>query len=128
MSTPSKRSPPLVRWVRTIVRSLHIPAIGLVLGAWWLGDMRAAQGTVMVAAALTGLGLGVLFFWQSRLWLLEVRGAVVIAKVAALSALPYLGHTAGLWLLLAVAFIASVASHMPGNWRHMRLDQALRRR
>ena len=127
MATQQK-TPPMIRWIRTAMRSLHIPAFGLVMGAWWLGQTEQAMGWPMTASALTGLLLGGLFFFQSQVWLLELRGVVMAVKLLALAALPHLGTEGGLWLLFVVAFIASMVSHMPGRYRHFRVDAWLRGR
>ncbi len=117
-----------VRFLRTLTRSLHIPAVAIVIGAWVLGQPEAAEGLPMAAAVVSGVVLGVLFFEQSVAWLLEVRGLVVLAKVAVILTLPLVAIDHAGPTLLAVAFVASVSSHMPGRLRHFRLDQWLRER
>ncbi len=116
---------PIIRWGRTVTRSLHIPAVGLVMGAWWLGQVDVAQGWPLAASAVTGLVLGGLFFFQSTGWLLEVRGVAVMIKLALLACLPHLSIGGGLWLLFGVAVAASIVSHMPGRYRHFRVDHWL---
>ena len=121
------RSTATIRWSRTVTRALHIPAVALVIGAWWLEQPALALGWPLSLAVATGALIGFLFFFQSKAWLLEVRGAVVIAKVGLLALLPFLSATAGVWLLVTMAFVASVAAHMPGRYRHLRIDRWIRR-
>ncbi len=116
----------LVRWSRTVTRALHIPAVALVIGAWWLGRADLGMGWPLSLSIVTGLAIGGLFFFQSIGWLLEVRGVIVILKLALLALLPHLSTTSGVWLLVSMAFVASVASHMPGRYRHFRVDHWLR--
>jgi hypothetical protein len=92
------RSTATIRWSRTVTRALHIPAVALVIGAWWLEQPALALGWPLSLAVATGVLIGFLFFFQSKAWLLEVRGAVVIAKVGLLALLPFLSATAGVWL------------------------------
>ncbi|GEM_PF-3156694 len=122
---PAKRD--VIRWARTIVRSFHIPAVALVMGAWWLGETEWALGWPFAVALLSGLGLAALFFEQSLAWPFEVRGVVVVVKLGVLASLSYVPADVGAGLLIAVAFMASIASHMPGRHRHFRVDRALLR-
>ena len=123
-----RSTPPALRAVRVVVRAIHIPAIALVIGAWWLGHPEAAKPLAWALAGGSGVALGGLFFFQSELWFLEVRGLAVCAKVVALATLPWLTPPVGLWVLLVACFVAGVASHMPGRFRHLRVDRWLRAR
>ncbi len=123
-----RRTPPALRAARVVVRSIHIPAIAMVIGAWWIGAPQAAQPLAWALAVSSGVALCALFFLQSEWWFLEVRGVVILAKVGALLTLPALSYGAGLWLLLIACFVTGVSSHMPGNLRHFRVDRWLRAR
>jgi hypothetical protein len=124
----SRRSPPTIRWLRVTFRSLHIPAAGLVLGALWLGNAEAAWGMPLVATAITGALLAITFFFQSPAWLLEVRGLVLVAKLAVLAALPAMSPAGAFVVLLVLTVVAAISSHMPGKFRHFRCDSWWRSR
>ena len=122
LAPDTRRTFPGLRPVRTLTRSLHIPAFGVVIGAWWLGE-PAAAGVPWAVTVVTGAVLLGLFLFESAVFLLELRGVAVIAKLAALATLPHLSVAAGTALLVVLAVGASVASHMPGRYRHLRVDK-----
>jgi len=108
---------PGARWLRTSLRTLHLIAVGALYG----GHLYAVDVTrlqpALFSVLLTG-GLLVCFeAWQSRIWLVQVRGVATFVKLGLLAAT---GLTPG-WtvaLLTLAMLIGSISSHMPARWRY----------
>jgi hypothetical protein len=100
------------RAVKILLRGTHVLCASLCLGAYAFD--AAGRGTWLLAAIVTGLLLLALDLHESAAFLLEVRGLVVLGKIAALAFLP----EGGAWLLGAVVLVSVVSSHAPGGIRH----------
>ncbi len=108
---------PGARWLRTTLRTLHLIAVGALYG----GHLYAVDVTrlqpALLSVLLTG-GLLVCFeVWQSRIWLVQVRGVATFLKLGALAAIGLAPDWTVALLTLAM-MIGSISSHMPGRWRY----------
>jgi hypothetical protein len=108
---------PGARWLRTSLRTLHLIAVGALYGGHlYAVDVNRLQ-SALLSVLLTG-GLLICFeVWQSRVWLVQVRGVATFLKLGLLAAI---GLTPDLTvaLLTLAMLIGSISSHMPGRWRH----------
>jgi hypothetical protein len=104
------------RWLRIGLRSVHLVAVSVWVGAsafapqtaqlqQWFG-LLLLSGLLLLATDLRH-GLGVLR---------EVRGASMVVKLALLCLLPFVD--ARLPLLLVVVMLSAIVSHMPGRYRY----------
>ena len=105
------------RLAQVALRSLHIAAMGLVLGGIAMGGdfqrlHRAILATILSGALLAGIDL-----FKGPGFLLQGSGAALLLKLACLG-LGNLFPGARLPWYLAATLLASVGSHMPGAWRH----------
>ncbi len=111
-----RRRSDLHRFLGVVVRTGHIAAAGITLGAVTIG---VAPGHWPGLAATTGTALVADDLWRfGRAWLRFLHSWVIIAKVAALCvgvasppALPW-----ALWLTLG---LGGLISHAPGDVRHL---------
>ena len=108
---------PGARWLRTTLRTLHLIAVGALYG----GHLYAVDVTrlqpALLSVLLTG-GLLVCFeVWQSRIWVVQVRGVATFLKLGALAAIGLAPDWTVALLTLAI-MIGSISSHMPGRWRY----------
>jgi hypothetical protein len=91
------------------------------VGALYGGHLYVVDVTrlrpALFSVLLTG-GLLVCFeAWQSRVWLVQLRGVATFLKFGLLAAI---GFTPDLTvaLLTLTLVIGSISSHMPGRWRY----------
>jgi hypothetical protein len=109
-----------IRWTRgaqVALRSVHIAAMGLVLGGIWLGGGFERLRPAILAAVASGLLLALIDLAKGPGFLLQGCGVAMLGKLALLG----LGNWypgARLEWYLAATVVASVGSHMPGSWRH----------
>jgi hypothetical protein len=108
---------PCARWLRTTLRTLHLIAVGALYGGYlYAVDVTRLQ-PALLSVLLTG-GLLVCFeIWQSRVWVVQVRGVATFIKLGALAAIGLAPDWTVALLTLAM-LIGSVSSHMPGRWRY----------
>jgi hypothetical protein len=108
---------PGARWLRTTLRTLHLIAVGALYG----GHLYAVDVTRLQSALLSVLLTGGLLVgfevWQSRIWLVQVRGVATFLKLGALAAIGLTPDWTVALLTLAMV-IGSISSHMPGRWRY----------
>ncbi len=68
----------------------------------------------------SGLGLSLLFFWSNGIWLIQLRGQLILLKIFLLAAIP-LWPAAGPALFITVILISGVVSHAPADLRYFSL-------
>ena len=108
---------PGARWLRTTLRTLHLIAVGALYGGHLYAVDVARLQPALLSVLLTG-GILVCFeVWQSRVWLVQVRGVATFLKLGALAAIGLTPDWTVALLTLAMA-IGSISSHMPGRWRY----------
>ena len=113
---------PSSRAIQVGLRTLHIVAMGLVLGGIGMGGthdtllipivLTVASGTLLLVAMLVyrALSLG-----QGAGWALFLKLALLgLGNVFAARRLEF---------YVAATVITSIASHMPGSWRHFSLPR-----
>ena len=105
------------RAAQVALRSVHIAAMGLVLGGIWLGGGFERLRTAILLTVASGLLLAVIDLAKGPGCLRQGSGAALLLKLALLG----LGNVfagARLEWYLAATLVASIGSHMPGAWRH----------
>ena len=116
MSQADAKPSPL-RLVQVGLRSVHIAAMGLVLGGIALGGgYQRLKGAILVTIA-SGLLLMGADLLKGADFLRQGSGAALLMKLALLG-LGNLYPGSRLRWYLAATLVASVGSHMPGAWRH----------
>jgi len=108
---------PCARWLRTGLRTLHLIAAGALYGGYlYAVDVTRLQ-PALFSVLLTG-GLLVCFeVWQSRIWLVQLRGVATFLKLGLLAGIRFAPELTVALLTLALV-IGSVSSHMPSGWRY----------
>jgi hypothetical protein len=101
-------------------RSIHIAAMGLVLGGIFMGGGYPRLRGAILATVASGLLLAALDLRKGPGFLLQGSGAALLLKLALLG-LGCVMPGARLEWYLAATLTASIGSHMPGAWRHFPL-------
>ena len=102
------------------LRTMHIVAMGLVLGGV---AFAAPQQALVLPVALTvasGLLLAALDLWKSGAYLYQGNGLALLLKLALLGLGQWFPAARLEWYLAATA-VASIGAHMPKTWRHWSL-------
>ena len=114
---PAPRSFRGERAVTVTMRTVHIAAMGLVLGgvAYAVPQHRLALPVALTIAS--GLVLFGVDLWKGGAYLAQGNGVAVLVKLALLGAGQFMPGARLEWYLAATV-VASVGSHMPHSWRH----------
>ena len=108
---------PWARPAQLVLRSLHIVAMALVLGALPFGAGFHALRLPILLTLASGILLFAIDLARDAALLTQGTGVAVLVKLALLG-MGGLQPEARLPWYLAATLVASVGSHMPGSWRH----------
>jgi len=105
------------RSLKMALRAGHVLCAGIVTGAYVLNAGDAACRGWLWATFGSGSAILLLDLHESGAFLLQFRGAVVLAKLALVALLPLLApHEA--WVLAALVVVSVVSSHAPAKLRY----------
>ncbi|WP_306598149.1 hypothetical protein [Geothrix sp. 21YS21S-2] len=110
-------------WARPFqvgLRTAHIMAMGLVLGGVALGAGHGRLKASIAATVVSGVLLFALDLAKGTTVIYQGSGVAVLLKLALLGLGNLVPQQRLGWYLAATA-VASIGSHMPGNWRHFSL-------
>lgn len=113
-----KRHLPGKRWISIILRSLHLVGIAGLAGAYLFDQPQPVWYPFLVL----GVGSGVLMMakelWVDSIWLLQLRGQLVLLKLLLLAVGVYWIERPEAWIYIVVILISGVISHAPGKVRY----------
>lgn len=112
--------PSRTRLLQVGLRTVHLLAMALVLGALPFGAGFAQLRVPILLTVASGLGMFALDLAKDPRILAQGSGAAVLLKLALLGCGQLLPDQRLAWYLAATA-VASVGSHMPASWRHFEL-------
>jgi hypothetical protein len=111
------RSLPYTRPCKIALRTAHLMATSVLVGGHAFEAPPSALLPWLYAAVASGVGMVLFEAYPSMNFLFQGWGLMLLAKLALLCAIPFAGK-ATFPVLLAVVALASIASHMPGRFRH----------
>lgn len=111
------RSFPGERALQVAARTVHIAAMGLVLGGVAYAVPQPALALPVALAIASGLVLFAVDLWKGGAYLVQGNGVAVLLKLALLGVGQFAPGQRLAWYLAATV-VASVGSHMPHAWRH----------
>ena len=116
-----KRELPGRRWISIVLRSLHLLGIAGSAGGYlyqlpfdhWHGWLLLALGT--------GLLMMVKEVYVDGIWLLQLRGQLILLKLLVLAFSHLWWETPQAWAYVWVILISGLISHAPGDVRYYSL-------
>jgi hypothetical protein len=111
---------PQARAISIALRTLHIAAIGILLGGHVFAVPAARLVPWLALSIASGAGLIGIELYSSAKWLYQGKGVMVMIKLLLIVAVAVFWEQR-VWLLLAALVIGSVGSHMPGRFRYYSL-------
>ena len=114
------RSLPGMRWLNIGLRTLHLIGIAGLGGAYFYTVPAELWQPYLWLTLLSGIGMVFLSLYSSAVWLLQLRGQLILLKLILLGFIllwPGLSWTLG----VAVIVLSSVIAHAPGDIRYYSL-------
>jgi hypothetical protein len=108
------------RWVNVLFRTLHLVGLG-GLGAGFLYPAADDSWRIYLdLVLLSGVGLMLISLYSNGIWLLQLRGQVILLKLLLLAMIPlFPGVTETLFIL--VILLSGWISHATGDVRYYSL-------
>lgn len=117
---PHYRKLPGKRWINISLRTLHLIGTAGIGGVYLLGFAPDGWRYFLWLTLASGIAMVGIEVWGNGVWLVQVRGVAILAKLALLGAMPlFPGSAAGLFTLVII--ISAVGAHAPGRLRHYSL-------
>jgi hypothetical protein len=108
------------RGVNVALRTLHLIGIAGIGAAYLYTTVSSAWWLYFYLALASGAGLAALYLWSNGIWLIQLRGQVILLKLLLLALIPLFPNLrAGLFL--AVIILSGWIAHAPGNVRYYSL-------
>lgn len=105
------------RGLKITLRSVHVLCAALLLGAWVHDAAAAERGRVLLLTAGSGCAILLLDLYESCAFVLQVRGLVLLVKLAGVAVLTILPGGQAV-LLAALLLLSVVSSHAPSKVRY----------
>jgi len=105
------------RWIKIALRGVHVLCAGLLVGAYLFHAAPEVRGAWLGAACVSGLLVLLLDLHETAVFLVQVRGLVVLLKLAVLASLPWLGGLEA-YALGFLVFLSVVSSHASSKVRY----------
>lgn len=106
-----------MRWLNISLRTLHLIGIAGLGGAYLYTAPRALWEPYLWLTLISGSGLVGVSLYSNAVWLLQLRGLLILFKVLLLGIM-VVSSAAALWLGVVVIVISSVIAHAPGDLRY----------
>jgi len=107
----------MIRWLNIALRTAHISVMGILLGGHAFDVAPERLEFVLWLTIGTGLALAAVENGGRLLWFHQGRGLMTMAKLALICVVPF-AWDHRLPILLTAVVVASVGSHMSGQFRY----------
>lgn len=113
----SPREFPGRRAIKIALRAVHVLCTGVLTGSYLLDASLELRDTWFLAAIVSGVTLLLFDLTETSAFLLQVRGFVVVTKIALVSTLSYWSPHEG-YVLACIVLVSVVFSHAPSKVRY----------
>lgn len=103
--------------MKITLRAAHVLCAGVVTGSYLLSVADPVRSHWMIAAAATGAAMLLLDLQETAVFLLQLRGLIVVIKIGLLGALPFFGPWQGR-MLAALVGLSVLSSHASSKFRY----------
>lgn len=106
-----------MRWVNIALRTLHLIGVAGLGGAFLYAAPRPLWEPWLWVTLFSGMALMVLSIYSNGVWLVQLRGLVILFKLLLLGLMLYL-PAFSLELGIGVIVLSSLIAHAPGDIRY----------
>lgn len=104
------------RWINIGLRTLHLLGVAFVAGGFLFSLPEEQWRLYWYLTLVTGIALSLIYVWSTALWLFQLKGIAIIAKLVLLG----VAFSLPAWraeLFSLVVIISGVIAHAPGRVR-----------
>ncbi|MDX1594243.1 MAG: hypothetical protein R3298_08340 [Gammaproteobacteria bacterium] len=105
------------RWVNISLRTVHLVGVAGMGGGWLYGADPADWRPYLWLTLASGLAMVLVELAATCLWLLQLRGLAVVAKLLLVAFAVYRPESMP-WVLVAAIVLSSVFAHAPADVRY----------
>ncbi len=116
-----KRDIPGRRWLSIVLRSLHLLGIAGLAGGYLYGLPLVQWSSWLWLATLSGGLMVVKEIYVDGIWLLQLRGQVIVLKLVLLACAHLWWPTPQAWVYCSVVLASGLIAHAPGKVRYYSL-------
>ncbi len=116
-----KRPLPGKRWLSIMLRSLHLVGIAGLAGAYLYDVPESQWQPYLLLAVISGLLMLAKELYVDGLWLLQLRGQLVVGKLLLLGYGLVWFDQPEAWIYILVILISGIIAHAPGKVRYYSL-------
>ncbi|MDH4246524.1 MAG: hypothetical protein OEW39_01760 [Deltaproteobacteria bacterium] len=114
---PSLRDVSGGRWIRISLRTWHLASMAFLVGGVAQGVPMDSLQNALWGLTLSGVAYVAMELYTSFVFLLQLKGLAVVAKVVLMGAAAASPDHALTYLVVAI-IIGGISSHMPGKYRY----------
>ena len=108
------------RWIRVILRSLHICGVSVVVGGVFFGVSTQQLAEFYMITLSSGLILMLIDIYTNGVWIIQNRGWLILVKIGILVNLSVFENNSK-WVLLLIVFFSGIISHATSDQRYYSL-------
>ena len=108
------------RWANITLRTLHLVGIAGLGGGFFYPAVGDEWHNYLLLTLVTGVGLSLISIYSNGVWLVQLRGLVVLAKLLLLGLIE-VWPEAKLVLIVVVIVISGYIAHAPARVRYYSL-------
>lgn len=105
------------RWVSISLRTLHLIGIAGLGGGFLYQAEPAAWMPYLFLTMASGCLQICLYIWYSAIWLIQLRGLVILFKMVLLSSVIAFEEYAA-YILVVIVILSGLMAHAPGDVRY----------
>ncbi len=105
------------RWIKITLRTVHIIGIAGIAGSFLSDALTDRWPIYLHLTILSGIAMVLLDIWANGIWLLQMRGMVILLKIALFSLLFISNEYAGP-IFITIITISALIAHAPSDVRY----------
>lgn len=106
-----------MRWVNIALRTLHLVGVAGLGGAYLYAAPRPLWEPYLWLTLVSGLGLVAVSVYSNGIWLLQMRGVIILFKLGLLGIMLW-WPAFSLELGVSVIVLSSIIAHAPASLRY----------
>lgn len=105
------------RWANVVCRTTHLVGLGGMGAGYLFSDSPEGWQLYLLITLLSGLGLVAISLYSNAIWLIQLRGQVILLKLLLFALIPLFPDQAVL-LFWLVVILSGWISHAPARVRY----------